>query len=58
MHSVLTPLPALEQERHFALVDGLRLTNLGSLLIVGVRTQSDPTGWRSRTAGGGASCWG
>jgi len=42
-HSVRARLPALAKERHFALVDGLRLTNLGSLLIVGVRTQSDPS---------------
>jgi hypothetical protein len=35
-------LHALVEERHFALVDGLRFPTLGSLLIVGVRTQSDP----------------
>jgi hypothetical protein len=38
-----TLLYALRKERHFALVDGFALSNLGSLLIVGVRTQSDPT---------------
>jgi len=37
-----TPSYALMEERHFALVVGLRFPTLGSLLIVGVRTQSDP----------------
>ncbi len=37
------PLPALGEERHFALVGGLRFPTWGSLLIVGVRTQSDPS---------------
>jgi hypothetical protein len=35
-------LHALVEERHFALVDGLRFPTLGSFLIVGVRTQFDP----------------
>jgi len=37
-----TLLYALIEERHFALVVGLRFPTLGSLLIVGAGTQSDP----------------
>jgi len=41
-HFFSTLLRALEDERHFALVDGLRFCNLGSLLIVGVRNSVRP----------------
>jgi hypothetical protein len=34
---------ALEEERHFALVGGLRISNLGSLFIVGVRNSVRPS---------------
>ena len=36
------PRRALGEERHFALVGGLRFSNLGSLLIVGVRNSVRP----------------
>jgi hypothetical protein len=39
---VRTRLHALLEERHFALVDCLRLPNLGSLLIIGVRNSVRP----------------
>ena len=41
-HDVRTRLHALVEERHFALVDGCALSNLGSLLIVGVRNSVRP----------------
>jgi hypothetical protein len=34
---------ALEEERHFALVDGLRVSNLGSFLIVRVKNSVRPS---------------
>jgi len=34
---------ALGEERHFALVDGLRVSNLGSLLIVRIRNSVRPS---------------
>ena len=37
-----TQLRALVEERHFALVGGFALSNLGSLLIVGVRNSVRP----------------
>jgi hypothetical protein len=37
-----TPLHALGEGRHFALVDGLRFPTPGSLLIVGVRNSVRP----------------
>jgi hypothetical protein len=42
-HHVHTRLRALREERHFALVDGLRFSNLGSLLIIGVRNSVRPS---------------
>jgi hypothetical protein len=36
-------LHALGEDRHFALVDGLRFSNLGSLLIVRVRNSVRPS---------------
>jgi hypothetical protein len=41
-HFLGTQLRALEEERHFALVEGFALSNLGSLLIVGVRNSVRP----------------
>jgi len=43
--SILLSAPphALREERHFALVDGFALSNLGSLLIVGVRNSVRPS---------------
>src|SRR5215472_5947358 len=38
-----TQLHALLEERHFALVDGFALSNLGSLLIVRVRNSVRPS---------------
>jgi hypothetical protein len=40
---VHTLLDALIEERHFALVVGLRIPTLGSLLIVGVRNSVRPS---------------
>lgn len=37
-----TRVPALTEERHFALVDGVAPSNLGSLLIVAVRNSARP----------------
>ena len=42
-HILGTRRHALMEERHFALVDGLRFSNLGSLLIVGVRNSVRPS---------------
>ena len=42
-HDVRTRLPALVEERHFALVVGLRVSNLGSLLIFRVGNSVRPS---------------
>jgi hypothetical protein len=41
-HFANTPLHALGEERHFALVDGLRFPTIGSLAIVAVRNSVRP----------------